>query len=259
LTATLFLAIISGDALCYGLFVLGFAVLALLMLFLVVAACCFEGSSAELIAKANAIAADNLPERLGSVGFVFVDVAGAIMDMRYASTDNFTGKQIYQSAACIMHADAARGLELAAAVATAMGYGLKIFDTFRPMEAQVALFNAVPDPAFVSDPNSGPRNHCRGMAIDLTLVDLHSGAELDCGTGYDAMVAASSPSSAEVTPEQKNNRALLAGIMSVGGFIVHPREWWHFDFAATAVNNPSYNAQYPVRYDRRLRTGIMLR
>ena len=105
--------------------------------------------------------------------------------LAYATSENFTGRPIYRRARCYLHAAAAAALRRAVTLAAGQGYRLKIFDAFRPSEAQWVLWNYTPDPEFLADPRRGSP-HSRGVAIDLTLASTRAGKELDMGTGFDA-------------------------------------------------------------------------
>jgi D-alanyl-D-alanine dipeptidase len=151
---------------------------------------------------------------------------GVVLDLVYATSANITGRPIYARPICLMHRDAQKCLHQAAMAAKAQGLCLKIFDAFRPHEAQVLLWNAAPDKAYVADPAIGS-HHTRGVAVDLTLVDAH-GAELDMGTGFDEMTARSLHFSTGVSPAAQANRTRLLTIMQEAGFEHIPHEWWHY-------------------------------
>lgn len=149
-----------------------------------------------------------------------------LIDMRYASADNLTGKPIYARAGCFLNAEAAALLKNAIALAGQLGLGLKVFDAFRPTEAAWALWNHTPDPTFLADPRKGSP-HSRGAAVDVTLVDAESD-ELDMGTDFDAFTPLAFHGVLEITPEQQRNRALLLGIMTAAGWDFYKNEWWHY-------------------------------
>ena len=111
------------------------------------------------------------------------------IDLIYATPANITGRTIYTNTVCLLHADAAAALRIAAELAAAQGCRLRVYDAFRPVEAQWRLWDAFPDPEFVADPREGS-NHARGVAVDLTLADT-DGAPLDMGTPFDDMTALS--------------------------------------------------------------------
>lgn len=161
-----------------------------------------------------------------------------LMDIRYATADNFTGKPVYQSARCFLHEEAAAKLKRAMELAAAHGLIVKVFDAFRPIEVQQALWNHTPDPEFLSEPGVGSTPHCRGVAVDLTLVDKKTGKELDMGTGFDEFTPRSHHGNLEISAEAQKNRYLLMGIMTTAGWDFYRNEWWHYQL---------FNARnYPV-------------
>lgn len=117
-----------------------------------------------------------------------VDITATEFDVEfeiaYATANNLTGEPIYSRVDCYLHGDAAKLLDRAIALAAELGLRLKIFDAFRPVEAQWVLWNHTPDPEFLADPRKGSP-HSRGVAIDLTLID-GAGAPLEMGTEFDA-------------------------------------------------------------------------
>jgi len=150
-----------------------------------------------------------------------------VLDLAYATPGNFTGKPVYARAACYLHAEAEKCLRRAVDLAAAQGYRLKIFDAFRPSEAQWVLWNHTPDPDFLADPRRGSP-HSRGVAVDLTLIGADDGAELPMGTGFDAFTPLSHHGSTGVPAEDQRNRSILLGIMSAAGWDFYMNEWWHY-------------------------------
>ncbi len=151
---------------------------------------------------------------------------GVVLDLAYATPDNFTGAAVYKRAACYLHAEALAKLERARDLAAAQGLGLKIFDAFRPAEAQWVLWHHTPNPEFVADPRRGSP-HGRGAAVDLTLLDPE-GRELDMGTPFDDFSPQAHHARTDVSPEAQRNRALLLGLMSAAGWDFYMNEWWHY-------------------------------
>ncbi len=149
-----------------------------------------------------------------------------LIDIRYATADNFTGEPVYAAPQCLLHPEAADKLKTAIRLAEAIGYKLKIFDAYRPTEAQWKLWNHTPDPDFLADPNRGSP-HSRGVAVDLTLCTM-DGAELDMGTAFDAFTPLSHHGNMEVSHEAQKNRHLLMGIMTTAGWDFYRNEWWHY-------------------------------
>lgn len=149
-----------------------------------------------------------------------------VRDIAYATSDNITGKPVYRRPECYLHPDAAEKLARAIALARALGIGLKIFDAYRPTEAQWALWNAKPDPDFLADPRRGSP-HSRGVAVDVTLLD-EAGRELDMGTPFDAFRPQSHHGRTDVSVAAQRNRLLLLGLMSAAGWDFYRNEWWHY-------------------------------
>jgi zinc D-Ala-D-Ala dipeptidase len=151
---------------------------------------------------------------------------GVEIDLVYATPQNLSGAVIYTSPACYLHEKAAELLKKSVHLAEPLGLKLKIFDAFRPSEAQWALWNACPDPEFVADPRRGSP-HTRGVAIDLTLLDS-SGKELEMGTGFDETVPQSHHGVTDVSVAAQRNRFTLLGIMMAAGWDNYRNEWWHY-------------------------------
>jgi D-alanyl-D-alanine dipeptidase len=147
--------------------------------------------------------------------------------LAYATPDNVAGRPIYRAdARPYLHPRAAECLRAAIDLARPLGLRLKIFDAYRPVAGQWALWTASPDPEFVADPaKGGPHN--RGAAVDLTLVDAR-GRELDMGTGFDALTPLSHHGRTDVSPAAQRNRLLLLGLMTAAGFEFYANEWWHY-------------------------------
>src|SRR5215469_708280 len=127
-----------------------------------------------------------------------------VLDIAYATSNNFTGKPVYARPLCYLHPDAAAKFEKAIALARALELRFKIFDAFRPSEAQWVLWNHTPDPEFLADPRRGSP-HSRGFAIDLTLL-APSGEALDMGTAFDAFTPLSHHASTAVAAAAQRNR-----------------------------------------------------
>lgn len=170
------------------------------------------------------------------------------LDLRYASSDNFTHAPIYKSAKAYLAPDAAKALKKAIELAASIGYRFKIFDAFRPQEAQAKLWDHTPDPNFISHPVTGVCTHCRGVAVDLTLLDA-KGHELDMGTGFDAFTPQSFHADTVVSKEAQANRFILLGIMSAAGWDFYKNEWWHYQLFKPR--------DYPIISDKEAGTGMM--
>ncbi len=151
---------------------------------------------------------------------------GVVLDIAYATERNITGRPVYSRPGCYLHKDALQKLERAIELARPLGLRLKIFDAFRPAEAQWKLWEARPDPDFLADPRRGSP-HSRGAAVDLTLLD-GSGSELDMGTGFDAFTPLSHHANTEIPATAQKNRLVLLGLMSAAGWDFYSKEWWHY-------------------------------
>lgn len=156
-------------------------------------------------------------------------IPGIVLDIRYATTNNFTGEKIYNLAKAFARKPVASELKKAQEEFRRHGYGIKIFDAYRPYAATVKFYEVYPDSTFVASPWRGSR-HNRGCAIDMTLVDLSTGEELKMPTGYDAFVREAFPTHPVADEVIRRNRALLISVMEKHGFRVNASEWWHFDF-----------------------------
>jgi D-alanyl-D-alanine dipeptidase len=172
---------------------------------------------------------------------------GVELDIAYATERNVTGKPVYRRAACYLHRDAAEKLSRAVDMAARLGLTLRIFDAFRPSEAQWRLWEACPDPEFLADPRRGSP-HSRGAAIDLTLME--GGRELDMGTGFDAFTPLSHHGSTEVSAKAQRNRLVLLGLMTAAGWDFYRNEWWHYQLFDA-------RARYPLLSDSVLPAPMM--
>jgi D-alanyl-D-alanine dipeptidase len=150
---------------------------------------------------------------------------GVELDIVYATPRNVTGKPVYARPAVWLHKEAAPKLARAAELAARLGYRLRLFDAFRPSEAQWVFWNHVPDPDFFADPRKGSP-HSRGVAVDLTLTA--DGEALDMGTGFDALTPLSYHGAVEISEAAQRNRYALLGIMSTAGWDFYMNEWWHY-------------------------------
>jgi D-alanyl-D-alanine dipeptidase len=153
------------------------------------------------------------------------------LDIRYATTNNFLSTPLYTQARAFLQRPAAEALVRAQHELEPQGYGLIIHDGYRPWYVTKIFWDATPDDKkiFVADPRQGSR-HNRGCAVDLSLYDLKTGAEVEMPSGYDEMSERAYPDYAGGTNEQRARRALLRQAMEKQGFTVYSTEWWHFDY-----------------------------
>ena len=151
------------------------------------------------------------------------------LDIRYATANNFMKKPLYPVAKAYLRTPAARALLDVQLELLPRGYGIKVFDAYRPYRVTVAMWEPIKNPDFVADPAKGSR-HNRGAAVDLTLINLETGAELAMPTGYDDFTPRAAHDFMDLPAEAIANRALLRDIMVKHGFDPLPSEWWHYDF-----------------------------
>lgn len=156
---------------------------------------------------------------------------GVILDLRYATTNNVCNKKLYSKAICYLHQETAEKLSLAVELAKKSNLKIKIFDGFRPLKVQQFMFDQFPsnDPngGFVSNPKTGSIPHCRGVAIDLTLVD-ENGKELEMGSDFDEFSELAFHNCKKVSDQAQKNRIFLLELMTKCGFDFYSKEWWHY-------------------------------
>ncbi|MBC7881494.1 MAG: M15 family metallopeptidase [Anaerolineae bacterium] len=153
------------------------------------------------------------------------------LDMRYATPDNFLHRAVYSKPTCLLHKSVADRLALAQKRLAVQGYGLKLWDCYRPHAVQVEMWALVPDDRYVADPKKGSR-HNRGAAVDLTLVDTQ-GQDLEMPTAFDDFTEkAARASKSAWTPQAQQHYEILNAAMSNEAFSPLPSEWWHYDAPA---------------------------
>ena len=156
-------------------------------------------------------------------------VPDAIIDLRYATANNFLGMPVYPpDARCLLHESMGPGLATAAAALRPKGLTLVFWDCYRPHDVQVQMFEAVPNPAWVARPTEFARSHEAGRSVDVTMAT--GGALVDMGTDFDNFTSlAESYATSGVNSAQQANRAVLRNAMAKGGIAPYTGEWWHFD------------------------------
>ncbi len=153
------------------------------------------------------------------------------LDIHYASSNNFLGTPLYEEARAFLQRPAAEALVRANRKLHEQGYGLLIFDGYRPWYVTKIFWDATPpkDHQYVADPAQGSR-HNRGCAVDLTLYNLKTGQPVTMPSSYDEMSERAHADYAGGTREQEANRARLRQAMESEGFAVYAYEWWHYDY-----------------------------
>lgn len=210
-----------------------------------------------LLLFAMSVIAGTIPSR-------FIDlkktVPNLVVDLRYFDKDNFIGQRIdgYEAPVCYASTSAAESLKAVQSELLSFGLGLKVFDAYRPQRAvnhfvrwakdlndmkmkmkEYYYPNVEKSDLFEKGYIAAHSGHSRGSTVDVTLIDLETGKELDMGSGFDFFSPISWPTSLAVTVQQRANRLLLRSIMLHHGFRPLQEEWWHF----TLENEP-----YPTTY-----------
>ncbi|MGF2946248.1 M15 family metallopeptidase [Mycobacterium sp. Lab-001] len=187
-----------------------------------------------------------------AAGFVDIRsvVPDAVVDLRYATTNNFTGTQLYPSdARCLVHQSMAPGLGAAAAALRPQGHVLVFWDCYRPHDVQVTMFTVVPNPAWVARPGPYAHSHESGRSVDVTFTSVRQPCPADrraggvcladMGTGFDDFTSRATAFATQgVSPQAQANRAQLRNAMTSGGLSVYSGEWWHFNGPGAAVDRP---------------------
>ena len=205
---------------------------------------------------------------MDSSGFVLLSdyVPGIIQEIRYFSTYNFVGERIdgYEEPISLLTKEAARALKDVANIANVQGYRLKIFDAYRPAKAvkhfvlwEIEDLDQKMKTFFYPDIDkhdlfkkgyiASQSSHSRGSTVDLTLVDMDTGKELDMGSPFDYFDEISHPDYEDITEEQYHNRKILQKLMRDGGFEPIDTEWWHFTLKDEPY--PETYFEFPVSMD----------
>lgn len=153
-----------------------------------------------------------------------------VLDVRYATRNNFTKAQIYDCPACLLRAEPAAAVVRAHRLLQKQGLRLKMFDCYRPRPYQQRLWDKVPNPDYVTPPAKGSM-HSRGAAVDLTIIDAQ-GRELDMGTEYDFFGEKAHTDYVQLPAKVLENRRLLTQTLASVGFKGIRTEWWHFSYQA---------------------------
>ena len=209
---------------------------------------------------------------MDSSGFVLLAdfVPGIIQEIRYYSTYNFVGERIdgYEEPVALLTIEAARALKRVSNEVNAQGYRLQVFDAYRPATAvRHFVLWGIEDldlrmkPYFYPDLEkqelfkqgyiASQSSHSRGSAVDLTLLDIATGREVDMGSPFDLFSEISHPDSKQVTEEQHANRMFLQRAMTRNGFKPIDCEWWHFSLADEPYPDVYFDFPVSSRYLKR--------
>jgi len=189
-----------------------------------------------LVLPASVVAAGSADQALQAAGLVEpTHIEGSvILDIRYATNNNFTGRQVYPSARCYLRQDIANRLVRVQKLLQRQGLGLKVYDCYRPFSVQEQFWRIMPDERYVLEPvrKDGQMvkssRHNRGAAVDVTLVD-RKGRERPMPTEFDDFTEKAHRDSVAASSEARNNSKILERAMASQGFDPLPTEWWHFD------------------------------
>lgn len=172
-------------------------------------------------------AAPQPPESEDSFVRVLDYIPTAFQELRYATEHNFTGRVIYDFEDAYLRWGTVKKLKLVCEDLAQLGLYIKIWDGFRPVSAQFALWEVCPDPTYVADPNKGYSSHSRGNTIDLTLVD-ENGIEVEMPTDFDDFSLKADRNYSDCTEIAANNAQILEILMEKHGFQGYSGEWWHY-------------------------------
>lgn len=153
-----------------------------------------------------------------------------VLDIRYATSDNFTGKVLYSSDDCFIAKEVALALKKVQDDLKKQGYRLKIFDGYRPLSVQKKMWEVCPDANFVANPKKGSV-HNKGYAVDLTIIAL-DGSPVKMPTDFDEFTIKAGSGYKDLQPDVIKNREILQQAMIKHGFLPIKTEWWHFNYSA---------------------------
>jgi len=156
-------------------------------------------------------------------------IPDAVLDLRYGTSRNVTGRPLYPPGAhCLLKPAVAARLVRAADALRERGFRLRLYDCYRPLSVQKLLFQRESRPGFVADPSHGGSHHNRGAAVDVGLVDL-DGAEVALPTDFDEFTPRARAAATDgVSPAARAHREALREAMTAAGFLPSRSEWWHF-------------------------------
>ncbi len=174
------------------------------------------------------------PPRLGNVlssDYRLLDITTIVPDiqleMRYATTNNFLKQAVYGKARCLLRDPVARSLQRAQADLKTKGYGIRLYDCYRPLSVQKAMWKIFPDGRYVANPATGSR-HNRGAAVDLTLVNAQ-GVAVEMPSDFDDFSERAYRDSPTMTAAARQHVQILTDAMTAQGFTTIESEWWHYD------------------------------
>lgn len=156
-------------------------------------------------------------------------IPGIVYDLRYATVNNFMKRLMYPAGTSVtyLRLPAASSLLNVQRELNTRGLGLKIFDAYRPYAVTVKFWELVKDERYVANPAKGS-GHNRGVSVDLTIINLLTGKELDMGTGFDNFSDTAHHTFTQLPEDVLKHRNLLKSLMEKSGFRSLDTEWWHY-------------------------------
>lgn len=171
-----------------------------------------------------------------------------LLDMKYATADNFLGQVVYDCAECYLRKATAQALVAAQKDFVARGYSLKLFDCYRPLSVQKKMWKILPGTHYVANPAKGSK-HNRGAAVDLTLVEIATGKEVDMGTPFDTFSPKAHHSYTDLPKEVLVHRQLLREVLEKHNFKPIFSEWWHYEYRPE-MTSPVEDLAWPCPDDK---------
>jgi D-alanyl-D-alanine dipeptidase len=193
----------------------------------------------------NGIAGETEPELPEPADTDFVRVLDyipdAVVDLKYATADNFTGTVIYDFNEAYLRYGTVKKLAAAQEMLKENGYRIKIWDAYRPFSAQQRLWEVCPNPTYVANPANGMKAHNLGGTIDMTVVTLE-GNPVEMPTDFDDFSTRADRDYSDVSSTAAANASMLEQVMTACGFVGYSGEWW--DYSDTTVY-PAEDFQVP--------------
>ncbi|GEM_PF-431111 len=155
-------------------------------------------------------------------------IPGMEVELNYGTVNNFTGEILYHENMAYSRLGTAKKLKAANEMAMKRGYRIKLWDAYRPPEVQWLLWQVMPNPMYIGNPNKNYSSHNRGQAVDVTLIEIATGNELDMPSSYDDFSSRAHRDSASMSDRERNNMELLEYIMATNGLLGINSEWWHY-------------------------------
>lgn len=171
-----------------------------------------------------------------------------LLDMKYATADNFLGQVVYDCAECYLRKATAQALVAAQKDFVERGYSLKLFDCYRPLSVQKKMWKILPGTHYVANPAKGSK-HNRGAAVDLTLVEIATGKEVDMGTPFDTFSPKAHHSYTDLPKEVLAHRQLLREVLGKHNFKPIFSEWWHYEYRPE-MTSPVEDLAWPCPDDK---------